>query len=101
MAGGRILWQRIQLLDQSSSPLNPLYESFETPVLDLSSAFRFVLGSANKLQLALTRRKTRIEKIPRVAIMLLFRLETHGGLNKQGVSIRLTVRLIPLIGSFQ
>ena len=71
------------------------------PLLDLSSAFRFVLGSANKLQLVLIRRRTKTEMIPRAAIMLLFCLETHGCLNKQGVSIRLAVRLIPLIGSFQ
>ena len=71
------------------------------PLLDLSSAFRFVLGSANKLQLVLTRRRTKTEKTLRAAVMLLFRLETHGCLNKQGVPIRLAVRLIPLIRSFQ
>src|SRR6266403_3207603 len=59
IVGGRMLWQRRQLFDQSSSPLRPIYESFETAPLESGAAFPFALGSANRLQVVLAKRTSK------------------------------------------
>ena len=97
-----MLGQRRQLLDQSSSPVRPMYESLDTALLDSVAVFCFASGSARRFQVVLARSRTKAARMLRfsVVIMLLFRLETHSCLNKQGVSIGLAVRLVPLIRGF-
>ena len=64
----------------------------------LGSRFPFCF----RFEVVLARSRTKAARMLRfsVVIMLLFRLETHSCLNKQGVSIGLAVRLVPLIRGF-
>src|SRR5438552_18939322 len=99
-----MLWQRRQLLDQSSSPLSSMLASLEAAPLDSAVVFRLAFGQANTSQLTLmkmSRIKAARWQWLTVAIISFLGSETYSGLKKKAVSFALAPRIVPLIRGLQ